>query len=401
MFEQVYEFVIEQIGKNDLVAGGACLGALAFILSYLRSFPFLLLKWLRLLFVTQIDIPDRADTFRWVGDWLAAHQYAKKAKRITIEAIPGSGGEAKITPAPGRHLVWWNRTPVLITRIRREGTGDNAHRSFREGWSITLLGRRSKVEAFIEDCRKVSQAGKDQWLSVREPDHDYWNDASDKRKRSLDTVILPEGMKQKLTDDLETFIASEDWYNEMCIPWRRGYLLSGPPGNGKSSLITAVASEVDFKIYIINLKHVSEPDLSGLVSSIGRNSILLLEDVDCAFNKRKGKGRISLSTLLNCLDGVAATEGRIVFMTTNHPEKLDPALTRPGRVDLTLELPDATEYQATRLFNRFFPDSDHGEEFGKRATSQTVSMAKIQGHLLEFRDSDTDALANVRELRNA
>ncbi len=400
MFEQVYTFVLEQISKNDLVAGGACLGALAFILSYLRSFPFLLLKWLRLLFVTQIDIPDRTDTFRWVGDWLAAHQYSKKAKRITIEVKSDRGEEAKITPAPGRHLVWWNRTPVLIIRIRREGTGDNAHRSFREGWSITLLGRRSKVEAFIEDCRKVSHAGKDQWLSVREPDHNYWNDAADKRKRGLYTVILPKGLKEKLTDDLHSFIDSEDWYNEMCIPWRRGYLLSGPPGNGKSSLITAVASEVDFKIYIINLKHVSESDLSGLVSSIGRNSILLLEDIDCAFDKRKGKGRVSLSTLLNCLDGVASTEGRIVFMTTNHPEKLDSALIRPGRVDLILELPNATEYQATRLFERFFPDSKLGEQFGKRATAHTVSMAKIQGHLLEFRSSDVNALANIRELRD-
>lgn len=401
MIEQACAFVMEQISKNDLVAGGACLGALAYILSYLRGLPLLLLKWLRLLFVTQIDIPDRADTFRWVSDWLADHQYSKKAKRITIEVKKNKGEKAKITPAPGRHLVWWNRTPVLINRERKEGTGDNAHRSFREGWSITLLGRRAKVETFIEDCRRVSHQGKDQWLSIQEPDHGYWEESTDKRKRRLDTVILPKGMKERLLDDLNEFVVAEDWYREMCIPWRRGYMLTGPPGNGKSSLISAVASEVDFKVYIINLKHVSEQELGSLVGSMGINSILLLEDIDCAFDKRDGKANISLSTLLNCIDGVNATEGRILFMTTNHPENLDPALVRPGRVDLTLNMPNATEYQIIQLFERFFPGSKCSEQFAKKLAAHSVSMAKVQGHLLEFRHSDTDALAKVRELTDA
>lgn len=398
MFEQAYQFVIEQLSKNDLVAGGAVLGVLAYILNQLRSLPFQLLRWSRLLFVTQIDIPDRSDAFRWVSDWLSDHQYSKKAKRITVEC---RGPRANVTPAPGRHLIFWRKRPLILERVRNEGTGDNAHRAFRESWSISFMGSRQEVEDFVAECRDVSRSEKKKYIRVFEVDRGFWEEGQRRRKRSLDSVLLPIDVQKKIISDVKDFIDSKDWYEQMNIPWRRGYLLSGPPGNGKSSIITAIASEIDFKIHTINLSDIASDDLIHLISNVEDNSILLLEDIDCAFNAREGKTNLSLSLLLNLLDGVSATEGRLLFMTTNYPENLDPALIRPGRIDLSIELKNATYDQILRMFKRFFPESRNAEAFAAKVAEYDISMAKLQGYLLTYRKSARDAHKNVKELLDA
>lgn len=413
MFQEAYQFVFEQLGKNDLIAGGAVLGALAFSIRWLQRVPFTLLRWSKLAFVTQIDIPDRSDTFKWVKAWLAAHKYCQKSKRITVENIQGKSisaiqtetekteTPAQITPAPGRHLVWWGWTPVIIDRIRREGSNDNAHRAIREGWTITLIGKRKKVNDFIAECRKAYVQDKDDWLTIHEAERGYWESGAKRRKRPIETVILPKGMSDTLMNDVRQFIDSEQWYKEMSVPWRRGYLLTGPPGNGKSSIITAVASETGFEIHILNLKITEEDDLVTAINGLPANSILLLEDIDCAFEKREGKSGISLSTLLNSIDGVNATEGRLLFMTTNHPDKLDPALIRAGRIDRKFELPNANKSQVKQMYERFYPDSENSEEFATDVDKFGVSMAQVQGHFLRFRHSCRDARSHIKEIEDA
>lgn len=422
MFEQVYQFIFEQIGKNDLVAGGAVLGALAFLLNYLKRVPFTLMYWSRLAFITEIDIPDKTDAFNWVTDWVSQNSYSKRAKRVTVEshtgkkmrkgAYPpsaeGNGGEvtsaskAKISPAPGTHWVWWKRRLIILRRVRNEGTGDNAHRMYRESWALSMLGRRKHVESFIEECRSISEKDKDSKIKVLENDRGYWQKSSSRRKRPLSSVILPSGMSTELITDINEFIQSEDWYHEMNIPWRRGYLLTGPPGNGKSSIITAVASEINFEVCIAGLRNLQEDDLICLMAEVSEGSIILLEDIDCIFDQRTSEEgvQVGLSTVLNLLDGVNAGEGRLVFMTTNSPEKLDPALVRPGRVDLTLHLPNATNCQAAKLYERFFPDCKNSEDFGARVGKMDVSMAKLQGYLLRHRRSTRDARTNIEELKD-
>jgi chaperone BCS1 len=399
MFTQAFQFVMDQIGQNDLLAGGAILGALAFLLNYLRTLPLTILYWCRLAFVTHMDVPDRAASFKWVSAWLAQHKYMKSAKRLTIES---ESGKPIVTPAPGRHLVWWGWRPIILNRVRREGTGDNAHRAFREAWSITMFGKREGIESFIEECRKASRKDADDFIEVADVgEHGYWNKSIRRRKRPIGSVILPTGIRNRLMDDVHEFINSKDWYIDMNIPWRRGYLLSGPPGNGKSSLITAVASEIDFEIMSLNFGQIGEEELVTLMSDVKENCILLLEDIDCAFVERANRTPISMSTLLNLLDGVNASEGRLVFMTTNHPEKLDPALIRPGRIDLHIELPDATPYQIAQLYKRFYPESRNADDFAARVVKYKPSMARLQGYFLEHRNSVKRARANIKELANA
>jgi len=188
-------------------------------------------------------------------------------------------------------------------------------------------------------------------------------------------------VKDKLVGDISDFLdpATRRWYSKRGIPYQRGYLLYGPPGTGKSSLSLSIAGKFDLDIYILNLSSINDNDLKALFASLPRHCVVLLEDVDAASSKRSADtdtnpgqngsrpssktdgGKVSLSTLLNVLDGVGSPEGRVLIMTTNHIERLDQALIRPGRADEKFEFQLADEKTMVQLFRYVFLEGDDPE----------------------------------------
>jgi chaperone BCS1 len=236
--------------------------------------------------------------------------------------------------------------------------------------------------------------------------HGSWRWTDSRHKRPMSSIVLNPGVKEMLLNDARDFLKSEKWYADRGIPFRRGYLLHGVPGSGKSSLIHAIAGELMLDIYTLSLSSswISDSTLTTLMGRVPARCIVLLEDLDAAFTRsvtrdkssngspdsgnssngdeatapeqpstssgrhRRHKDHISdvntlsLSGLLNALDGVAAAEGRILFATTNHLERLDPALSRPGRMDVWIEFKNASKWQAEALFRNFFPSTDKDDE---------------------------------------
>ncbi|MEM9467968.1 MAG: AAA family ATPase [Actinomycetota bacterium] len=189
------------------------------------------------------------------------------------------------------------------------------------------------------------------------------------------SVILPTTTLDRLAGDLDEFTTTEDVYLSRGIPWRRGYLLTGPPGTGKSSLAHALASRAGYSLAVLNLGGLKDDvDLTARIASLPDRSILLLEDIDAqgaptdgTVTEAAGKDSgVSLAGILNALDGPTAPHGLIVIATTNHPERLAPALTRPGRFDIHLELGPVTTDLLPAWFDLFhgisptaLPDIDH------------------------------------------
>lgn len=221
------------------------------------------------------------------------------------------------------------------------------------------------------------------------------------------------------------FLNSREWYAQRGVPYRRGYLLHGPPGCGKTSYIMALAGKLEYDICQMNLSNsaLSDERLSYLLNVAPPKSIILLEDIDAAFLSREdidlnksayqGLGRVTLSGILNVLDGVASSEERILFMTTNYPEKLDPALTRPGRVDMKFYIGYASNEQLIRAFERFYPDGIRGKHFVDaietakklvrlpKGRQIELSMADIQSYFLLHKDDPQNAIDSVNELISA
>ncbi|KAI8275597.1 putative mitochondrial chaperone BCS1-B [Colletotrichum sp. SAR 10_98] len=245
-----------------------------------------------------------------------------------------------------------------------------------------------------------------------------WSQVANRPVRPMRTVVLDPKQKGQVLADMNEYLhpATPRWYANRGIPLRRGYLFYGPPGTGKTSLSFALAGVFGLDIFVISLLEptLTEEDLGTLFNSLPRRCVVLLEDIDTAGLSRgdeepedanpepeskddkdkddtakdgesttkKGdrpsrrqtkddwkvsdlaralkkeakddKKGISLSGLLNAIDGVASQEGRILVMTTNKPESLDEALIRPGRVDLQVGFTNATPAQATELFQRMY-----------------------------------------------
>ncbi len=212
-------------------------------------------------------------------------------------------------------------------------------------------------------------------------------------KRQRETLAIEASLETELFKDLDRFLHSRDLYRQRGIPWRRGYLLYGPPGTGKSSLIQAIASYYDRQLVSLSLTDMDDSALLRAWSEITATSIIALEDIDSVFEGRRSLGELSFSALLNTLDGAGAVEGSIAILTTNHRERLDPALIRPGRCDREFELGYLSAASCAKMFCCFFPDPQLAAIASEKLGTYQVSPAAWQNYL-QCQDNAQSAIAN-------
>lgn len=180
--------------------------------------------------------------------------------------------------------------------------------------------------------------------------------------RDLDSVVLPAGQLDRIVGDVAEFLASEEVYQRRCIPWHRGHLYEGPPGTGKTSTALAIANHFSMDVWYLPLSDVQRDcDLIRAMSVITPRSMLLLEDVDvfhAATTRTDGDtAAVTMSGLLNALDGITTPHGLLTVLTTNHVDALDRAVIRSGRVDRVEHFGLADAAQVARMLERWFARS--------------------------------------------
>ncbi|KAJ3891030.1 P-loop containing nucleoside triphosphate hydrolase protein, partial [Lentinula edodes] len=315
-------------------------------------------------------------------------------------------------------------------RVRRWRKGDNMGMLIKASPYSVVARSNTILKQLVLQAKREYEAEAIHRIQIYFADsHGGWRWTDSRHKRPMSSIVLNPGYKEMLLSDTKDFLNSEKWYADRGIPFRRGYLLHGVPGSGKSSLIHAIAGELMLDIYALSLSAawINDATLTTLMGRVPARCIVLLEDLDAAFTRNKkskdklksdsnnnGSGTttginsgsssrrrrtgtsgingganttdalsevntLSLSGLLNALDGVAAAEGRLLFATTNHLDHLDPALSRPGRMDVWIDFKNASKWQAEALFRNFFPsceeDSSSGDQEKKASRASTPTPA--------------------------
>ncbi|WCJ20849.1 P-loop containing nucleoside triphosphate hydrolases superfamily protein [Euphorbia peplus] len=240
------------------------------------------------------------------------------------------------------------------------------HRRYREIITTSYIDHvitQGKAISMKNRQRKLyTNNASEKWYSWTKK----WSHVVFEHPASFDTLALPVKLKNDIKNDLIKFSKGKDYYAKVGKAWKRGYLLYGPPGTGKSTMISAMANLLNYDVYDLELTAVKEnSDLRRLLIETTGKSIIVIEDIDCSLDltgqrkpkkeedtkmekdpilkkikENEDKSKVTLSGLLNFIDGIWSACGgeRVIVFTTNHVEKLDPALIRRGRMDKHIHL---------------------------------------------------------------
>eukprot|EP01114_Cavostelium_apophysatum_P015884 TRINITY_DN4418_c0_g1_i1.p1 TRINITY_DN4418_c0_g1~~TRINITY_DN4418_c0_g1_i1.p1 ORF type:complete len:478 (+),score=137.09 TRINITY_DN4418_c0_g1_i1:176-1435(+) len=375
--------------------------------------------------VVSVEVKSTDESFEWLLRWLYDNKLTTHTKNLTAFTYRGTHAHNRegstnnkptllFTPGQGLHFFFYKGTLVWLKRQKETANTTSISFQNKEKETIQLSTLTRTADTLKELLKEAMDHGLSEEIgtvSIFVPDNHQmtmWLKALNKPKRSLRSVVLDNKLSEMTVKDVKTFLSSSEWYQSRGLPHRRGYLFYGKPGCGKSSFLFAIASELDLNICCLSLNedNLTDAKLASLMRQCPARSAILLEDVDCVFVSREAtkdnKSKVTFSGLLNAIDGVAAQEGRLVFLTTNHKEKLSSALIRPGRVDVQVQFNNATKYQIRELFNIFFPGQPTAlvDEFVSKVPGGAHSMAKLQGYFLNHRDEPSDAVKNVHELES-
>lgn len=390
--------------QNQFASGGLLLMAIGSLGVFLRALPGH--AWAALLRQTTMTITVKDDdaAFGWVKEWFLEQPFLGRVRRVDLDTTL-RGAEIALLPAPGTHLFWHKGRPFLVSIHRSEDTKGRKERRTETLTFHTVGRKRSFLQNLVNEIAACHRSRANATSSLYVYD-DYWTTVQAYAPRLLSSVILAGCEKERIVLDLGRFRASRERYRQLGVPYHRGYLLHGPPGTGKSSLVSALAAHFGLSLYAINLTELNDRSLKIAMNDVPEDSVILFEDIDCmrAGNRRtEGKSQpdkeggedgvdrfgVTLSGLLNVLDGFHAPENVVFVMTTNDAAALDPALLRPGRIDYRLFLGGASERQKSELYRRFFPDE--GETNARKfvAKHAATTMAEFQGLLLRRDEQGT------------
>ena len=270
------------------------------------------------------------------------------------------------------------------------------------------------LEDFVEDARLFCKRPekppmKSNFTKIYQFDtcKNRWSLLSKLKKRDLESIYLNDNEVNKIEQDIDKFIDSEEIYEKFGIPYKRNYLFYGIPGTGKTSLLFSLASKYNMSLAIVNFGPVIDDSLfMNIVHSMPENSLFILEDIDGLFVDRSqgssNKSMVSFSGILNTLDGIGRKNKLITFMTTNHTDRLDPALLRPGRVDYRLEFTYSTINQISKMYDAFINKIEYKKQFMKNVKSLELTTCMLQKFLFDNKDIENinDKIEDLRDLCN-
>src|SRR5271155_1137555 len=313
-----------------------------------------------------VDLPQ--DSYPAFDVRLAREPRGPLARRKVALEAKWQGGPAALRLRGFPHSVVAASIPIARAGQDMEETCD------------CVLVNRTSAPRLLQLIKRISAPRDGSYLHVFGGIHQRVG------RSTWDDLVLSESVLGLIRKDFETFLQREQWFKARGLPFRRGYLFHGPPGNGKTSVIRAMLNggKLDGHSIALFCEKTDDFYLERMFQIAASNapSLVVLEDIDRAFPRNPSglaPTRVSLSHLLNCLDGLGTQEGVVVVATANNPTALDPAiLRRPGRFDRVVEFPvPGGEMRATYL-RKFIPNLTAAEVQDCVDQSEGLSFAQLR-----------------------
>ncbi len=396
--------LIEQLSGGNQMIASAVAGALTLSVSggvmfMLRTVPNRIIRFVKSQCVTVLTFNNTSwesrNVFHRISTFLMSKTTEAGTRSLSVSSVWDDELNRRIITMSvgfGNHIVWYGHTPLLINKMALESSGGDL---LKEQISIYKFGRSHKL--FHQLVADNTVLPNDDKLALYDFNLDRgWDISTHIDAQGLDSLALDADIKKMFRDEMDFFLNNREDYLRIGLPWKVAMVLHGIPGSGKTSIIRALAAEYKLRLCILPIHQMSDSSFSKALMSAPQKSIIAIEDFDSAraTNARsnvtktakssnntpsdpngdvvaettatKGKDEakeaiaewaegLTLSTILNALDGIASLDGIVIMMTTNCIEKIDDAILRSGRVDRLIELPMVSSEAVKEHFLHSYP----------------------------------------------
>lgn len=406
---------------NQFIAGMLGLYGLGVVSYLFKDIPRKIWSQIVKFSTTTVTMTSANDSFHLFLKWYEVKGHAKKGRYIKISNGRWGDGRMIKSIGYGTHYFFFKWRLIILNLYSKDSVATDKD---KDVLTMTMVGRSHKIFDDMFDDVTSSQSSDDKFIIKKFRDG-WWTRSCEQRPRKMDTIFLREDIKNRLIKHIDRFVKMEDWYVKAGIPYQTGIILYGPPGTGKTSIIKAVANYLGYQIHILSASSLYK--IEDAMFNLPEKSLICIEDIDTnsATSMRERlevegpeeNGDVvvedaksdspkdpksiklmfdfaNLSDILNAIDGIQHNHGRILFVTSNHIDKLDKALLRPGRIDITLKIDYVDNYVLKQFFDKFFPG--YKFDYMNFAIRDNVPSAEVQNLILENLDDPDNILLKLK-----
>lgn len=399
--------------SNPIIAGAVSLWGLGILTWVCRGVPVAVYGFLRrqlttTLSFTNVGIGTNLETFANFMRWFEKNKWIRYSRSMSLNGVYYGESEdgTVVGMGPGNHFFLYRGRPMWLNRTML--ANNNTFSNITYELTITTLGRSRQILLdLVEEFKYRPPRSK---IGIYTLDNG-WVRMADIPKRPLNTVIVDPEIKKEIVGLITDFRASRQWFEDRGLPYKKTFVLHGIHGTGKTSLIKALASHFQMNICIINLGMMSDSSFEKALTTAPTNAIIIIEDFDSSPATRARRALVekerrdkrsksdqsanlyhtagaddtlaeapseaetsmerlmdsmptflTLSGILNALDGIVSLDGKLIFMTTNLYDTMDPALTRKGRIDHCYELKALQSPEVWEYITLMFPNTVRNED---------------------------------------